>query len=48
MRLPHWVALFSIVIGGVMLFVLWTEHAYQRGIAFATYQCEYGDAGQVN
>jgi uncharacterized membrane protein len=30
------------------LFVLWTSYAHQVGVDAATYECEYGDAGQVN
>lgn len=44
MRLRDWFFLGL----AALVFVLWTEYAYQRGVAIATYQCEYGDAGQIN
>lgn len=37
MRLRDWVALGA----GILIFVLWTEHSYNKGVAAATQQCEF-------
>lgn len=44
MRLRDGLVLFAVVMASLMLAVLWTEYAYQRGVDAATYECDYGEA----
>jgi hypothetical protein len=36
-----------VVLTTVILFVLWTEYAYDKGAQAAQYECEYEDVGQA-
>ena len=41
MRLPDWLVLAAVVGASILLFVLWTDYAYDRGFEASQSECEY-------
>jgi hypothetical protein len=41
MKLEDWYKLAATLAVGTLVFVLWTEYAYQRGYEAASYECYY-------